>query len=121
MVDVAGKLLWELIEPVNIRMQALHDFLEEVDSTLRYDIVPIYEPYGPTIVDKELKCLYVSEETLKGGRKVNEARAERVSAHFYRLDCMTGHDSPFGQRSAAVCVSIPFGQAKSCVPLDVVL
>ncbi|CAN8021394.1 unnamed protein product [Ixodes persulcatus] len=71
------KLLWELIEPLNVRVQALLEFLQEVDPTVHYDVVPIYDPYGPTIVDRNLECLYVSEETMKGGRKVNEERAKQ--------------------------------------------
>ncbi|CAN7996856.1 unnamed protein product [Ixodes hexagonus] len=74
---LAGKLLWELIEPLYVRVQALLEFLQEVDTTVHYDVRPIYDPYGPTIVDRQLECLYVSEETMKGGRKVNEERAGR--------------------------------------------
>ncbi|XP_054932783.1 bifunctional coenzyme A synthase isoform X2 [Dermacentor andersoni] len=72
-----GKLLWELIEPVETRMHALLDFLHDIDTTLHYDVTPIYNPYGPTIEDNDLECLYVSEETMKGGRLVNEERARR--------------------------------------------
>lgn len=72
-----GKLLWELIEPVEARMCALLDFLHDIDATLHYDVQPIYNPYGPTIEDDNLECLYVSEETMKGGRLVNEERARR--------------------------------------------
>lgn len=72
-----GKLLWELIEPVELRTAALLDFLREIDATLHYDVVPIYNPYGPTIEDSRLQCLYVSEETMKGGKRVNEEREKR--------------------------------------------
>ncbi|KAK8758913.1 hypothetical protein V5799_003457 [Amblyomma americanum] len=72
-----GKLLWELIEPVETRIRALIEFLQDIDSTLQYDVIPIYNPYGPTIEDSDLECLYVSEETMKGGRLVNEERARR--------------------------------------------
>ncbi|XP_077515642.1 bifunctional Phosphopantetheine adenylyltransferase - Dephospho-CoA kinase [Amblyomma americanum] len=72
-----GKLLWELIEPVEMRIRALIEFLQDIDSTLQYDVIPIYNPYGPTIEDSDLECLYVSEETMKGGRLVNEERARR--------------------------------------------
>lgn len=94
-----GKLLWELIEPIDVRMQTLVDFLKEVDTTLQYDVMPIYEPYGPTIVDPDLECLYVSEETLKGGRRVNEERAKRGmpamvlrSVGLAEDVCRTGHE-----------------------------
>lgn len=79
---LAGKLLWELIEPVELRTAALLDFLREIDATLHYDVVPIYNPYGPTIEDSRLQCLYVSEETMRGGKRVNEEREKRVSLGF---------------------------------------
>lgn len=49
-----------------------------MDPTLTYDVTPIYDPYGPTIQDPSLQCLYVSDETIKGGHKVNEERAKKV-------------------------------------------
>ncbi|XP_064456272.1 bifunctional coenzyme A synthase-like isoform X2 [Ornithodoros turicata] len=94
-----GKLLWELIEPIEVRIKVLTEFLEEVDSTLKYDVMPIYDPYGPTIVDPNLKCLYVSDETLKGGKRVNEERAKRGmppmvlrSVSLAEDVCRTGHE-----------------------------
>lgn len=73
-----GKVLWELIEPLEDRMRTLESCLRDMDPTLRYEIVPIYDPYGPTIQDSSLQCLYVSDETIRGGVKVNEERAKRV-------------------------------------------
>ncbi|XP_003744287.1 bifunctional coenzyme A synthase [Galendromus occidentalis] len=74
---IKNKLLWELIEPLEVRIDALKKCLRDMDPTLNYDVTPIYDPYGPTIQDPSLECLYVSDETIKGGHKVNEERAKK--------------------------------------------
>lgn len=68
------KVLWELIEPIDNRITVLREFLTDIDSTISYDIVPIYDPYGPSVQVRDYECIVVTEETLKGGRKVNEER-----------------------------------------------
>ena len=77
-LNFSGKTLFELIEPVNVRIAAARSFLEEVKPTLEYNIVPIHDPFGPSITDPSLECIVVSEETLKGGNSVNKRRVEKV-------------------------------------------
>lgn len=72
-----SKILWELIEPCEQRIKALKDFLEDVDSSLKYNLVAISDIYGPTKDDPKLNLLVVSEETVRGGEKVNQLRKER--------------------------------------------
>ncbi|XP_076245158.1 bifunctional Phosphopantetheine adenylyltransferase - Dephospho-CoA kinase [Calliopsis andreniformis] len=72
-----GKLLWELIEPCSNRIQNIIDFLEDIDSTLEYNVVPINDMYGPTKDDPTFEMIVVSEETKRGGIKINEVRKER--------------------------------------------
>ncbi|XP_013778633.1 bifunctional coenzyme A synthase-like [Limulus polyphemus] len=71
---IQKKKLWELIEPVEKRMSDLRNFLQEIDPTLSYRIVPIYDPFGPSTEDPLIECIVTSEETLQGGKKVNEER-----------------------------------------------
>ncbi|XP_075033482.1 bifunctional coenzyme A synthase [Mixophyes fleayi] len=71
-----SKILKELIEPYENRVEKLSLFLVDVKPSLLYDIVPISDPYGPSITDQELKCIVVSEETNKGGQSVNKRRQE---------------------------------------------
>ncbi|PNF36640.1 Bifunctional coenzyme A synthase [Cryptotermes secundus] len=71
-----SKLLWEMIEPCAVRMCSVEDFLQDVDPGLQYDIVPIYDPFGPTKEDPDMQLIVVSTETYKGGLKVNELRHE---------------------------------------------
>lgn len=75
---IIDKLLWELIEPLNVRIEALRCCLQDMDPSLKYEIESISDPYGPTVRDASLQCLYVSDETVKGGLMINEERAKRV-------------------------------------------
>lgn len=74
---IKNKLLWELIEPLEERISKLRRCLQDLDPTLVYELLPISDPYGPTVLDASLECLYVSDETLKGGHMVNEERNKR--------------------------------------------
>lgn len=73
------KVLKELIEPYALRVQRLREFLQDVKPSLQVEIVPLADPFGPSVVDAQLQCIVVSEETRKGGEAVNKKRAENVS------------------------------------------
>ncbi|XP_014600315.1 PREDICTED: bifunctional coenzyme A synthase isoform X1 [Polistes canadensis] len=74
---LTGKLLWELIEPCSKRISKVKEFLEDVDPLVSYDIVPINDMYGPTKEDPTMEMLVVSEETKRGGDKVNSLRLQK--------------------------------------------
>lgn len=71
-----SKKLYELILPVEQRIKEVEDFLNEIDPTLNYEIVPISDPFGPTKSDPDMDMILVSKETEKGGQKVNELRKQ---------------------------------------------
>lgn len=71
---LATKKLWELIEPCIVRMENVRNFLEEVEPSLEYHIVPISDMYGPTKDDPTFQMIVVSSETVRGGDKINEVR-----------------------------------------------
>ncbi|KAL5291795.1 COASY family protein [Megaselia abdita] len=73
---VKSKKLYELILPVEERIKEVEVFLNEIDPTLKYDIVPISDPFGPTKSDPDMDMIIVSKETEKGGLKVNELRKQ---------------------------------------------
>lgn len=73
------KVLNELIEPYCLRVQTLQEFLQDIKPSLQVEIVPLFDPYGVSVVDPLLQCIVVSEETRKGGEAVNKKRAENVS------------------------------------------
>jgi hypothetical protein len=45
-----------MIEPCAARMCSVEDFLQDIDPGLQYDIVPIYDPYGPTKEDPNMQA-----------------------------------------------------------------
>ncbi|XP_035910696.1 bifunctional coenzyme A synthase [Anopheles stephensi] len=73
---IKSKKLHELIMPAAQRIEHVREFLEDVDPFLRYEVVPILDPFGPTATDPNMDLIVVSTETARGGAKVNELRAQ---------------------------------------------
>lgn len=73
---IQSKKLPELILPVSERIKEVEDFLTDIDDSLKYEIVPIQDPFGPTKSDPDMQAIVVSAETYKGGLKVNELRVQ---------------------------------------------
>ncbi|XP_012893562.1 PREDICTED: bifunctional coenzyme A synthase [Dipodomys ordii] len=71
-----SKLLPELLQPYEERVDHLSEFLVDVKPSLTFDIVPLLDPYGPAGSDPSLEFLVVSEETYRGGMAVNHFRLE---------------------------------------------
>lgn len=71
---IRSKILWELIESVEKRINNVKNFVQDVDPTLTYEIVAISDLYGPTKIDPNMDMIVVSEETEKGAIKINESR-----------------------------------------------
>lgn len=61
----------ELIIPIDQRIQQVKTYLYNTKRNLTYDVVPITDPYGPTITDPTIDGIVVSKETLKGGHMGN--------------------------------------------------
>ncbi|KAK2717779.1 hypothetical protein QYM36_006539 [Artemia franciscana] len=74
---IEGKTLFELIRPVNERIEYVKKFLKLIAPSLCTKIVPIYDPFGPSISDPNLEWIVVSNETLKEGQRVNEKRLQK--------------------------------------------
>ncbi|EFA07751.2 bifunctional coenzyme A synthase [Tribolium castaneum] len=72
-----GKILWELIENLDVRIQNVENFLNDICAELDYNVVPISDPFGPSITDPTMEMIVVSEETVKGSQKINEIRLEK--------------------------------------------
>lgn len=64
----------ELILPIDKRIADIKRFLEEIDSTLIYEIIQIDDPIGPTGTDPHLEMIVVSAETRKGALSINNER-----------------------------------------------
>ncbi|KOX70265.1 Bifunctional coenzyme A synthase [Melipona quadrifasciata] len=94
---LSAKLLWELIEPCSTRISNLRNFLEDIDSTITYNVVAINDMYGPTKYDSTFNMIVVSEETKRGGDKVNEMREKnnlsKLDIHVVKLISEENHKS----------------------------
>ncbi|KAI8333928.1 hypothetical protein BC941DRAFT_357297, partial [Chlamydoabsidia padenii] len=64
----------EWMEPIEQRIDHIHAFCKRIRPDISYTVVPIYDPYGPTITDPSIDALVCSQETLKGGHMVNDER-----------------------------------------------
>ncbi|XP_022196494.1 bifunctional coenzyme A synthase [Nilaparvata lugens] len=70
------KKLWELIEPTEVRIKNVREFLQEIEPRLEYEVVSISDMYGPTKDDPTFEMIVVSAETVRGSAKVNEVRVQ---------------------------------------------
>lgn len=70
----------ELILPLAERLEGVTQFIQDVKPCLLHNeaVVPITDPFGPSIVVPDIDCIVVSEETRKGGDSVNKRRLEKV-------------------------------------------
>lgn len=70
---IHSKLLWELIENIDVRIKNVKDFLSNICSEIKCDVVPICDPFGPAITDPTMELIIVSEETIRGAQKINKS------------------------------------------------
>ncbi|KAM9208098.1 bifunctional coenzyme A synthase isoform 1-T2 [Dugong dugon] len=71
-----SKLLPELLQSYEVRVERLSEFLVDIKPSLTFDLIPLLDPYGPAGSDPSLEFLVVSEETYRGGMAVNRFRLE---------------------------------------------
>ncbi|THH13863.1 hypothetical protein EW146_g6401 [Bondarzewia mesenterica] len=65
----------EVLQPLSVRSQRVHDFLKLFKPSLVYDVVSINDVYGPTGWDPNIQALVVSTETLPGADAIDKHRA----------------------------------------------
>lgn len=69
----------ELIASTSERVKSIEKYMQLVKRNISYEIVPIKDPFGPTVTDPTIDALVVSKETLKGGdlgKKTNYVRSD---------------------------------------------
>ncbi|OBA28946.1 Nucleotidylyl transferase [Hanseniaspora valbyensis NRRL Y-1626] len=74
---LVNKKFKQYLQPFEERRDEVLKFVELLDSTLEYDILPISDVCGPTGYEPNIELLIVSEETKSGGDFVNKTRSEK--------------------------------------------
>ena len=85
-----SKVLPELMLPVEDRVADVEEFLRDCFPHLEeYNVVPITDPFGPSVEDPRLDLIVGSEETHKGCLKVNQVRLAKsmssLDVHLIRM------------------------------------
>src|SRR3990170_1599585 len=60
--------------PYEERLRELETFLKSLGSSKKAETIPLNDPFGPTVTDRYIEALVVSEETKKTASKINEQR-----------------------------------------------
>ena len=66
-----------VVESYERRLERLKSFLAKNGLLSRAEIIPLRDPYGPTISDRNIEALVVSVETACTAYRINEIRRER--------------------------------------------
>ncbi|CAI2308972.1 unnamed protein product [Caenorhabditis sp. 36 PRJEB53466] len=79
---ITKKSLFEMIEPVELRMNKVVEFVEDISGTAKCLAEPIIDPFGPSTRIEDLEAIVVSRETVKGADAVNKKRGEKGMTHL---------------------------------------
>lgn len=71
---VREKELSSIIEPYEVRTEAVRTFCKQ--AGIDFEIVELTDPYGPTLGQRTVDCLIVTELTQEGGKALNRKREE---------------------------------------------
>jgi len=87
----------EYLETVDVRIANVIGFCTLFRPDLVYEVVPIVDAFGPSIVDPALSAIVVSAETLPGAHAVNKKREERALSQLQILviAMLSGKVDPF--------------------------
>lgn len=88
---LAKKKYFQYMQSLDQRVASVYEFLKEIKVGIEYQVVPIYDDFGPTRSDPNLDALVGSKETAKGCDKVNELRLENGLSQLciHLVDCVS--------------------------------
>jgi pantetheine-phosphate adenylyltransferase len=67
-----SKKLSHSVETYRVRTKSVAKWCQK--NQVSYEIFPLYDLYGPTLSDKRIQALAVTQETIKGADLINQAR-----------------------------------------------
>ena len=62
------------INPYNIRLVNLQNLLKSMKSLDKFQIVPLENDWGPSVIDEDFEAIIVSDETKSTAQKINKIR-----------------------------------------------
>jgi pantetheine-phosphate adenylyltransferase len=65
------------VEPFETRHQKLIAFIDAINALEKIQVVPLNDPYGPTVDDEDVDALVASYETFRRGDEINALRREK--------------------------------------------
>jgi pantetheine-phosphate adenylyltransferase len=66
-----------IVSNYNERHENLITFLSKIGMSNRVRIIPLEDPYGPTINDKQIDGIVTSRETMKTALEINKIRTQK--------------------------------------------
>ncbi|BGP57292.1 hypothetical protein JCM8202_002869 [Rhodotorula sphaerocarpa] len=90
----------EWLEPLDVRIRHVEDFVALVRPEIECACVPLQDVYGPTADDPEVAALVVSDETRAGGEAINTLRTSH-SLQPLRVFCISLVAGDAAEASAA--------------------
>lgn len=104
-----GKMLSHMIEDFKKRKNILIKFLKKIKKKdLKVRIVPIHDPYGPSIHDPHLTDIVVTEETLPRAVEINKIRKRKNlrPLHIHVVKMVEAKDGRYIRSSRIRCGEI---------------
>ncbi|KAJ1916047.1 hypothetical protein IWQ60_008234 [Tieghemiomyces parasiticus] len=72
-----NKKFRDQLEPYQRRCERVDGFLRKINPRLDYRIVPLLDPFGPSVQEPGMQAIVCSGETLAGAEAVNQERRKR--------------------------------------------
>jgi len=91
---VARKQKKHTISKYDKRYENLITFLSNIGMSDRVEIIPLKDPYGPTIDDAKIDGIVTSRETMKRALEINNVRTQKKfePLRIYVVDFMLAKD-----------------------------
>ena len=63
------------INPYHVRLANLQNLLKSMKSLEKFQIVPLDNDWGPSVIDEDFEAIIVSDETKSTAQKINKIRS----------------------------------------------